>query len=183
MSSREENLAVVVVSCAALIMVSLNNQKRKTRRWWRTELYKSGLGRNWCWTWSPSTFVGSTKILRVCRLLISRIHWAEYVYQVQRLLFRPLRNSQDVCKQQYKQDPATTPSQLELSIPLCSSKKRLSVDTYERFKSGFFGTRDPVLTTQIWFTSGYITGLARKCIRIFRHTFGRYLDQRQIHVR
>jgi hypothetical protein len=40
MSSREEDLAVVVVSCVALIMASLNNKKRKTRRWWQTELYK-----------------------------------------------------------------------------------------------------------------------------------------------
>jgi hypothetical protein len=37
MSSRE---VVVVVSFAALIMASLNKRKRKTRRWWRTELYK-----------------------------------------------------------------------------------------------------------------------------------------------
>ena len=124
MSYSEENLAVFVVSCAALIMASLNKKKRKTRRWWRTEVYKNGLGRNWGWTWSPSKFAGSTKTLRECRLLISRIHWAEYVYQLQRLLFRPLRhNSQDARKQQYKHDPATTPSQLELSIPLCSSKK------------------------------------------------------------
>jgi hypothetical protein len=44
MSSREENLAVVVASCAALIMASLNNKKRKTRCWWQTELYKKRSG-------------------------------------------------------------------------------------------------------------------------------------------
>jgi hypothetical protein len=71
-----------------------------------------------------STFVGSTKMLREFRLLISRICWAEYVRQLQRLLFRPLRhNSQYARKQQYKQDPAMLPSQLELNILLCSSKK------------------------------------------------------------
>ena len=44
MSSGEENLAVVVARCADLIMASLNNKKRKTRRWWRTELYKKRSG-------------------------------------------------------------------------------------------------------------------------------------------
>jgi hypothetical protein len=124
MSSREGNLAVVVVSCAALIMASLNNEKRKTRRWWRTERYKKRCGSEMMLDMKSSTFVGSTKMLREFRLLISRIHWAEYVHQLQRPLVRPLRhNSQYARKQQYKQDPAMPPSQLELSILLCSSKK------------------------------------------------------------
>jgi hypothetical protein len=44
---------------------------------------------------------------------------------------------------------------------LCLSKNPTLGGSGERFKSGSFGAWGPVLTTQIWFTSGYITGSAQ----------------------
>ena len=79
----------------------------------------------------------------------------------------PLRhNSQDARQQQHKLKilPRCRPN-LNWASLCVRRKNRLSADPYERFKSGSFGAGDPVSTTRILFTSCYITGSARNCIR------------------
>jgi hypothetical protein len=170
MSSREENLAVVVVSCAALILASLNNKKRKTRRWCRTELYKKRSGSELMLDMKSRYICGQYKhFMRMSPTdfenLLSRIG-----SKISKEETKFARCSQTAVETRSCHDAVPTWTE----HPFVFVEK---IDSRRIRTSGSFGARDPVLTARIWFTSARITGSARKCIRTFTGSNAHILSQ------
>jgi hypothetical protein len=129
MSSREENLAVVVASCAALIMASLNNKKRKIRHWWRTELYKKRSGSELMLDMKSPYICGQYKnFTRMYRFREFTKQNRIQNFQRGNIIRKMLANSStNKILPQHR-------SNLNWASLLCSSKKtRLSAVPYERF--------------------------------------------------